>query len=146
MADISRRLQRVVAQAQKKLINQYQILPQKTPGGILVGDVLIISEENRKNLWQQGELKYATVYLNSVAIRLANMLALKKQDSRMGEMYRADQEYGKWFIDSQILRSQHQRALNSKDFERADIYWARYIESRERAQRAKSRAEALSTF
>jgi hypothetical protein len=145
MTDISRRLQRVIAKTQKTLINKDQILPQKVEGGILVGDVLISSEGNIKNLWQNGELKYREIYLNSAAIKIANLLALRKYGT-IDELYRADQDYGRCFVDSQILRTQYQRATNNKDFERADTYWARYVESRDRAQQAKSRAEALAAF
>jgi hypothetical protein len=59
-------------------------------------------------------------------------------------MYRADQEYGKWFNDSQILRTQYERARQKQDHDRADMLWARYVESRERTIIAKNRAEALT--
>jgi hypothetical protein len=139
MTDLSKRLERVV---KKELSNN--LIPVKTPEGILVGNVLITSEGSIKNLWQNGELIYKEVHLNAVTIKLANMLALKKSTIKADELYRADQEYGKWFVDSQLLRNQYQKALNSRDFDRADMLWARYFESRDRTTQAKNIAEALA--
>jgi hypothetical protein len=139
MTDLSKRLERVV---KKELSNN--LIPVKTPEGILVGDVLISSEGSIKNLWRNGELIYKEVHLNAVTIKLANMLALRKSTIKSDELYRADQEYGKWFVDSQLLRNQYQKALNSQDFDRADMLWARYSESRDRTTQAKNIAESLA--
>ena len=58
-------------------------------------------------------------------------------------LYRADQEYGRWFVDNQLLRAQHQKALHNQDYDRADMLWARYSESRDRTITAKKSAERL---
>lgn len=141
MNNISKRLEQIV----RKELSQ-TILPVKTEDGILVGDILIASESNIKNLYKGSELIYKEVHLNAVAIKLANMLALRQATFKADEIYRADQEYGKWFVDSQLLRSQYQKAMNSQDYYRADMLWARYIESREKTEFAKVRAESLIRF
>jgi hypothetical protein len=86
------------------------------------------------------------VYLNAAAIKMANLLARKIGRVNSDAIYRADQEYGKWFTDSQILRTRFQRALEDQDTERADILWARYCESRDRAVLAKNATQSLTAF
>lgn len=122
------------------------IIPVKTPDGILVGDVIIISEGPIKHLKQRGVLVYKDISLNTVAIALANQLALHKRTVEMDKLWAADQEYGRWYIDSQMLRSQYQRSVNNKDFDRADMLWSRYCESRDRAMIAKTHTERLVRF
>lgn len=136
MTNISKRLEAVISREFKKTI-----LPVKTDKGILVGDVLIASRGTVKDIYKRDELKYRNVFLNRAAIAIANLLALNKNSLRTDEIYRADQDYSKWFTDSQYLRHQHQKC---QDHDRADILWARYEESRLKAQDAKNRVEALS--
>jgi hypothetical protein len=62
------------------------------------------------------------------------------------QIYKADQEYGRWFTDSQLLRAQYQKAVNNLDYERADMLWARYCESRDRTLTAKKHTETLAAF
>jgi hypothetical protein len=145
MSNISRKLEQVVGSAQRKLMSHHQILPVKTELGILVGDVLIVSEGTIKNLWQRNEIVYEHVYLNAAAIKMANLLARKIGRVKSDALYRADQEYGKWFVDSQMLRTRFQQAIDSQDTERADILWARYCESRDRAVSAKNATQSLAT-
>jgi len=145
MSNISNKLEQVVNSAQRKLISHNQILPVKTAEGILVGDVLIVSEGTIKNLWQRNELVYEHIYLNAAAIKIANLLARKIGKVKTDAIYRADQEYGKWFVDSQMLRTRFQQAIDSQDTERADILWARYCESRDRAVVAKNATQSLAT-
>lgn len=141
MTQISKRLEQIVSKELSK-----RIIPVKTDKGILVGNVLIENQGSIKNLWQKDELVYASVFLNKVAIKLANMLALKQQNINSDRLYQADQEYGKWFVDSQMLRNRYQQALNSQDYDKADIYWARYAESRDKTAHAKVLAERLANF
>ena len=141
MSNISKRLERVVSTELSK-----HIIPIKVENGILVGDVLIINEGTVKNLIRNDVILYKSVYLNAVAIKIANLLAKHRGLILPDKIYRADQEYGKWFVDSQILRTQYQRAINSKDFDRADIYWARYCESRDKAIVSKNYAESMIAF
>jgi hypothetical protein len=127
---------------EKLIKSSPEILPVKTEQGILVGSVLIENQGFVKNLYKKDKLIYEGIHLNAAAIKMANLLA-KGQQLRCDEIYRADQEYGKWFNDSQILRTQYERARKKQDHDRADMLWARYVESRERTIIAKDRAEAL---
>lgn len=138
MTQLSKRLEQIV----KKELSK-NIIPVKTEEGILVGDILIVSEANLKTLYKNHQLLYKEIHLNSVAIRMANILAFKSSSIFVENLYKADQKYGRWFVDSQMLRSQYQKALNSKDFDRADTLWARYCESRDKTLQAKKRTESL---
>jgi hypothetical protein len=142
MTDISKRLEQTLRSA----IQKNPILPVKVADGILVGDVKITSEGSLKFLWQNGEIKYKEISLNCAAICLANLLARRANVILRDNIYKADQEYGRWFVDSQMLRSQYQTALNNKDYEKADTLWARYTESRNRTNDAKISAERLAAF
>jgi hypothetical protein len=146
MTDIQRRLERVISSAQRRLIEQNQILPQKVEQGILVGSVLIVSEGTTKHLYRNNDLIYGNVNLNVVAIRIANLVAKNANSAIVDKIYKADQEYGKWFTDSQLLRAQYQKAINSKNFEKADTLWARYCESRDKAVSTKETVTALTYF
>ena len=141
MTQISRRLEQIVRKELSK-----NIIPVKTPEGILVGDILITNQLNLKFLYRNQQLLYSEVHLNSIAIRMANILALRHNSVTVETLWRADQEYGKWFVDSQLLRAQHQKALHNQDYDRADMLWARYSESRDRTVSAKKQAERLLQF
>ena len=123
--------------------NSHLVLPVKTQEGILVGDILIRSEGSLKDLLKNSKIVYKNVHLNVVAIKLANMLAKRQSLVSADKIYAADQEYGKWFVDSQMLRMQYQKAINNQDYDKADMLWARYVESRDRAITTKNRAQAL---
>ena len=142
MADLSKRLEQTLRSAIKK----NPILPVKVADGILVGDVKIISEGSIKHLKRGNDILYANIYLNAVAIMLANILARRSGVIQADAIYRADQEYGKWYQDSQLLRARYQQAVELKDHDRADIMWARYCESRDRAVVAKNYAQSLTTI
>jgi hypothetical protein len=111
-----------------------------------VGDVLITSQGSIKNLVQNGEIKYKEIHLNVAAICIANLLAQRKTGIAADILYNADQEYGRWFVDSQMLRAQYQKAVSNQDFDRADMLWARYQESRDRTITAKNRAQSLAVI
>jgi hypothetical protein len=138
MTQISRRLEQIVRRELSK-----NIIPVKTAEGILVGDILITNQDNLKFLYRNKQILYAEIHLNSVAIKMANILALRHSHTSVDLLYRADQEYGKWFVDSQMLRAQHQKAIHTQDYDRADVLWARYSESRDRTVTAKHQAECL---
>jgi hypothetical protein len=142
MADISKRLEQTLRSA----IQKSPILPVKVEDGILVGNVKIISNGALKDLWQHDTLVYKEISLNKVAIKLANMLAKHGTTYQGDVIYKADQEYGRWFVESQMLRAQYQKAVNSQDYERSDMLWARYCESRDKVLAAKNRAECLATI
>jgi hypothetical protein len=142
MTNISQRFEQTLRSA----IQKNPILPVKVAEGILVGNVLIINEGTVKHLKQNDEFKYREISLNCAAIRIANLLARRSSTTLADQIYTADQEYGRWFIDSQLLRAQYQKALSNKNHERADMLWARYCESRNKTVTAKKRAESLSQF
>lgn len=127
---------------EKLIRSSPEILPVKVDRGILVGDVLIDSQGHVKNLYKKDKLIYSNINLNIVAIKLANLLA-KNNLLPCDKIYQADQEYGKWFVDSQVLRSNYENAVQQSNYNRADIFWARYIESRDRAAIARDKAERL---
>lgn len=142
MTNISKRLEQTLSSA----IQKNPIIPQRVAEGILVGDVLIINEGTVKHLKQNNEYKYREISLNCAAIRIANLLARRSSAILVDQIYTADQEYGRWFVDSQVLRAQYQKALNNQDNERADMLWAKYCESRDRAVAAKKRTESLANI
>ncbi len=139
MTKFSHRLEQIVSQELAKTI-----IPIKTKEGILVGDILIVSTGPIKNIVRNSEIIYGEIYLNVIAIKIANLLAFKKTSLTTDDLYRIDQEYGRWFIDSQMLRSQYQKAISNQEYDRADILWARYCESRDKTAAAKNRAETLA--
>lgn len=140
MSNTSKRLERTL----RSVIEKNPIIPVKTDRGILVGDVLIVSTGTIKDLVKNDAVIYADINLNVVAIRLANMLAKRQNVILADQLWRADQEYGRWFVDSQLLRNRYEQAKNNQDYDRADMLWARYIESRARTDQAKKKAEALA--
>jgi hypothetical protein len=142
MTSLSQRLEKTLRTA----IQNNPIIPVKVDGGILVGTVKIVSDDHLKHLYRHDELLYSNVFLNAVAIKLANIMALKSMSVEADQLYQIDQEYGKHFVDSQMLRAQHQKSLNNKDYDRADIIWARYCESRDRAETTKNKAQGLSNL
>jgi hypothetical protein len=140
MTDISKRLEQTLRSA----IQKNPILPVKVADGILVGDAKIVSEDHIKHIWFKDQLIYKDVSLNAVAIKLANILARRSSTVYADAIYRADQDYGRWFIESQMLRAQYQKALTVKDYDKSDTLWARYCESRDRAVSARNYAQSLA--
>jgi hypothetical protein len=143
MTEISRRFEDFIRSANKKLAEKEYILPVKTSQGILVGDVIIINHMNLKTV-TSGNIVYKDIFLNIAAVKIANLLALKKSQVRINEIYRSDQEYGRWFVESQDLLHKHGKLKKLGDFERADVIWAKYQESRDRAEIAKNKVNRLS--
>jgi len=139
MTRISQRLEHIV---RKELLQNP--IPVRTTEGILVGDILIQSQGHIKNLLRNGEIVHGEIHLNAVAIRIANLMCLRQSSLIIDRIYAADQDYGRWFVDSQLLRSQYQKAKDSGDHDRADILWARYSESRDRTVAAKNLADSLT--
>jgi len=139
MTQIFRRLEQIVSQELAK-----NIITVKTKEGILVGDVLIVSNGPIKDIIRNNVTIYQEIYLNVVAIKIANLLAFRKTSLITDQIYQADQDYGRWFVDSQMLRSQYQKAISNQEYDRADVLWARYCESRDKTMTAKNRAESLA--
>ena len=141
MTDIRRQLDQVVSNTLAQ-----HIIPVKTAEGILVGTVLIVSEGAVKHLIRNGDYLYKNISLNAVAVKLANLLARHKSSILADRIYQADQEYAKWFTDSQLLLTKHHTAIKNKEYERADTLWAKYIESKERTVTAKNTVTGLTLF
>ena len=141
MTDIRRQLDQVVSNTLAQ-----HIIPVKTAEGILVGSVLIASEGAVKHLSRNGEYLYKNISLNAVAVKLANLLARHRSSVLADRIYRADQEYAKWFTDSQLLLKKHHSAANNKEYDRADTLWAKYIESKDRTVAAKNAVTSLTLF
>lgn len=139
MNNIKKRLDQVVGKELEK-----NLIPIKTDQGILVGVVLIVSDSNLKHIWRADQKLYENIFLNISAITIANLMNRYSTSLTADNIYRSDQEYGRHFVDSQMLRNQHQKSLNNKDYDRADILWARYCESRDRALTAKNHVQGLA--
>ncbi len=136
MTQLSKKLEQLIK-------NSKQILPVKTEQGILVGDVLIVSNGPIKNIVRNNKTLYENLHLNIAVITISNFLAQRTAGIICEQIYTADQEYGKWFVDSQLLRSQYQKAMENQQYDRADVFWARYVESRDKTAAAKKRVEFL---
>lgn len=141
MTDIKRQLDQVV---RKELSRN--IIPVKTAEGILVGNILIVSEGSLKHLYKNNERMYANISLNAAAVKMANLLAKHKTSLLADKIYVADQEYGKWFADSQLKLQQYYTACKNKDFEKADTLWAKYSESKDKTRIAKNAVNGLTLF
>ncbi len=146
MSILNRNLKSVIENTHKRLFENYQIMPVKTDRGILVGTVLIVSNDCVKDIYLKDELIYRDVCLNQVVIRLANILSKDGQNIKADTIYKADQEYGKFLTESQLLRKQYQKARDSGDHDRADMLLARYCTARDKAVAAKKQVLALVTF
>ena len=139
MTNISKRLEQIISKELSK-----HLVPIKTDQGILVGNILIKSQSNLKFLYRNDELIYGEIFLNQSAIAIANIMARNHSSIKADEIYRADQEYARYFIDGQLLRANYEKSRKNRDFDRADLFWARYQETRDRAQIAKNRVESLA--
>jgi hypothetical protein len=139
MTALSKKFEQIV---KKELAST--VLPVKTDEGILLGDVLISNEGTLKNITKKDTVRYTNIYLNSVAIKIAKLLMNNRQNIQADSLYALDQEYGKWLTDSLLLKAQYEKAKAKGDNDRADVFYARYIESRERTMSAKIRADNLA--
>ena len=137
MNNISKRLQSII---KKEL--EGNIFPVQTDDGILVGNVLIISDGTSKSIVKNGEVIFADIHLNSATIAIANLAALRKMRTA-AIMYKADQDYSRAFVESQLLRNQYEKAINNNEYFKSDVLWARYLEARDRTHYFKKKAEAL---
>ncbi len=139
MTALSKKFEQIV----KKELSS-TVLPIKTDDGILLGDVLISNEGTLKTIKKKDSIKYTNIYLNSVAIKIAKILMTRENSFQADNLYTLDQEYGKWLTDSLLLKAQYEKAKAKGDNDRADVFLARYIESRERTASAKSRVDTLA--
>jgi hypothetical protein len=141
MTKISKRLEQIIS---KELSNN--IIPIKVEEGILVGNVLIKSRDNLKFLYKNNELIYGEIFLNKAAIFIANLMAKHRSSTLADQVYQADRDFSTYFIDSQLMRTNYEKSIKNKDFVRADMFWSRYEQAKDRAQTAKSRVESLTKY
>ena len=146
MSEVSKRFELLVKSVYKKFIDNGIHLPQRTPEGILVGNVLIKSDGPLKDIVVNGTIKYREISLNCVAIKIANNLASNKIDRLSDRLLEIDREYSKYFIDSKFHLNNYHKAVNTNNEEKAEILWTRYDLAKEKALDAKSRAEYLTGF
>lgn len=146
MNEVSKRFEQLVNTTYRKFLDQGTILPERTSDGIKVGDALIKPDGVYKDILLKGKTVWATVSLNAVAIKLANLVAWNKDTALQKEIFGLDQKYSKYFIDSKIYLDNYHRAVNNNDDIRADILWTRYQDAKERAIILKDQAEHLARF
>lgn len=139
MTELRKKLERVVSRTHRKLIAGDQIMPVRTHEGIRVGDVLIKSDENLKNLWLNEKIVYEGIYLNKAAIKIANILAKSRYPTRVtDDIKAADLNYGRLLVKSQEFQIRLEQARKANDTFRIDMYVARYGHTKALANRAKS--------
>ncbi len=136
-------LKKFIQENQKKLAAQGIFLPVKSDTGIEIGPVSIRSKEAIKDIYVHDELRYSDISLNVVAVSLAKMILLKSSHVDMDHLWKTDQAYGKYLTECQFLLYTYKKALESKDFDRADSILARYEISKSKATAAKNKAQAL---
>ena len=145
MHSLRNKIASVVATTHQKLIADKTILPVVVSDGILVGNVLIVSDDTVKHLKQYNKWVYTNIHLNAVAIKLANLVATENTRFIANQLYEADREYARWFVDSQLLKLRYIEFDSAKDYDRAEIIWAKYFESNSKTVAAKKRAEVLAS-
>jgi hypothetical protein len=141
MTKISKRLEQIISKELEK-----NIIPIKVEEGILVGNVLIKSRDNLKFLYKNNELIYGEIFLNKAAIFIANLMAKHRSSTLADQVYQADRDFSTYFIDSQLMRTNYEKSIKNKDFVRADMFWSRYEQAKDRVQTAKSRVESLTKY
>jgi hypothetical protein len=143
MTNLQKRLDQVISNVQRKLVQNNELLPVKIPGGIQLGNVKIVNVGANKDLYRNNELVYRGIYLNKVAIKMANLLAINYMGyhSQIDALYSADQQFGAALEDYQIFRAKYQSATNS---ERAQIMLARLCYSKDKANYYKNQALRLA--
>lgn len=142
MTEVSRRFEQMI-RAYYHRTGFKNILPVKTEGGIVLGDVMIVSRGSLKDIEKSGEVIYKDVSLNDVAIYLAHRLLLKGKTLDNDKIYAADQDYGKWIDECHRLKILHRKAVNSQDIDRADLLASKLKDRELRAEIAKRNALGL---
>lgn len=140
MSDISRRFEQIVNNYYNK---NKVVLPVKIAEGILVGDILIRSQGSFKTIEKNGEIKYPNIFLNEVAVTIANLMSQRLSLQFCDQLYNADQDYGKWLIEWQNFKTKLQRLDHDKNAERHEILALKCAESKLRAEIAKKRITSL---
>lgn len=141
---IQNRLDKVITNVNKKLVSEEFVIPQKTADGILVGNILIVSNGTQKDLYKNGKLLYNGIFLNKCAIKIANLLALNKSINRIDQIYRADLRFGMALNDYAIFKDRLRRAIDRGDSFKIDLYIARLCYAKDCYLHYKKHALALA--
>lgn len=144
MTQIKKQLDGVISRVNKKLAAADFVIPIKTENGILVGNILIVPNGTQKDLYCRGELLYAKIHLNKCAVKMANLLALNKDHSRVQELYRLDSKFGKALADYQIFKEKLYLARSNGDQFKIDLYLARLSYARDSYEYFKKQALRLA--
>jgi hypothetical protein len=146
MSEISKRFEQIIASTQRKLLSKGAVMPERTERGIRVGCAEIIPEGPYKHIEVDGEVRYKDISLNKIAIRLANELALKHRSPQLDQLYKLDQEYSRYFIDSAFFLERYHKALNKGDEFKAELMWIRYTNAKQKAIDTKEKAEQMAAI
>lgn len=146
MSDVSKRFEQIVVSTQRRFLDQGTILPVKTDQGILVGSALITCDGPYKNIYKNNELVFENICLNRVAIRLANLVAWNTSNYKMQEIYQADQDYNKLYVDSTVYLAGYHAAVKNQDGFKAEVLWTRYCECKAKSKYAREKAERMASF
>jgi hypothetical protein len=143
MTNLQKRLDQVISNVQRKLIKNNEIIPVKIAGGIQVGNVSIINNGSNKDLYRHNQLMYQGIYLNKIAVKIANLMAINytRHHAQIDKLYAADQQFGAALEDYQIFRAKYQ---STTDDGRAQILLARLCYSKDRVNYYKNQALRLA--
>ena len=146
MTDIQKKLDRVIRNVHKTLANQDFVMPQKTDEGILIGNVLMVSEGVHKNPFNAKtmELLYKNIHLNKCAIRMANLIALGRDTHKIQQIYQADQKFGAALSDYGMFKDKFIRAKKQNDDFKQYLYIARMLHAKDKYESAKFQAIRLT--
>lgn len=143
---LQQKLDRVIANVHGDLLKKNIVVPRYEKGKILVGDVFIVQNGATKNILQDHRLIYEGVFLNKVAIHLANSLAVRRTSTTRSDfIYKQDQSYGVYMQETLFFDSKYKQSLLKKQYDRADIYYARWQHAKEKAVAAKNYVLSLTT-
>jgi|SRR6056300_1861471 hypothetical protein len=146
MTDIQKKLDRVISNVHKSLANEDFVIPQKTDQGILIGSILMVTNGVYKDLYRAKSMRklYEGIHLNKCAIKMANLLALDRDQHRVAQIYQADQKFGAALKDYGMFKDKFIRAKKQNDEFKQDLYVARMLHSRDKYESAKFQAIRLT--
>ena len=146
MNEISKRFEQIIHKVYEKFIHDGNLMPVKIPDGIKIGDIIIKTDGAYKSIWKNNECLLDNISLNCTAIKLANRLALGENLYQCKNLYIADQEYNKYFVDSTLLLASYHSCIKQQDYFKADVLWTRYEKTKNQAKNAKIKVQRLSSY
>ena len=146
MTRINQQLDSVIKRVNRKLVKSEFVIPVKTEEGILVGNVLIVSRDNFKDLYRNTELIYKGIALNKIAIKVANLTAINymKYHSRIEDLINVDMKFGQALEDYQHFKTRYFAARNTGDQFKIDLYGARMTYAKDSCNYWKKQADTLT--